>query len=88
MIIILLITYALIVTGLLFALIAATASDRHDLILMDNETRCIIEELNQIRKKCCSLEVETDNLKNVIARQDKDLSTSHQLRNSKGDTNA
>lgn len=84
MIIILLITYALIVTGLLIAVVAAAANDRQDLILMDNETRCIAEELSQIRKKCSSLELEADNLKSVIARQDKDLTTSHKLRTKQG----
>lgn len=85
MIIIILITYALIVTGLLIAVIAAANADRQELILMDSETRSITEqlltELSQVRHKCASLQTETENLKSVIARQDKDLTTSHKLRN-------
>ena len=88
MIIILLITYALIVTGLLIAVVAAANADRQDLIFMEHETRSLTEqlltELSQVRHKCSSLELETDNLKSVIARQDKDLTTSHKLRTNQG----
>jgi len=78
-----LIIYAALITLLYICSLFGAASDRQDSILsLKHDRICIndlIQQLSETKTALADLDLENANLKQVIARQDKDLTTCHKL---------
>lgn len=78
-----LIIYAALITLLYICSLFGAASDRQDSILsLKHDRICIndlIQQLSETKTALADLDLENANLKQVITRQDKDLTTCHKL---------
>lgn len=85
MLIIMLIVYAAIITLLFIcALIGASAQNQDAACIIKNDrivVKDFIDQLSEAKGRISKLEAENCNLKDVIARQDKDITTCHKLMN-------
>ena len=83
MLIIMLIVYAAIITLLFIcALIGASAQNQDAACIIKNDrivVKDFIVQLSEAKGRVYELEAENCNLKEVIARQDRDIETCHQL---------
>jgi hypothetical protein len=78
-----LIIYAALITLLYICSLFGAAADRQDSILSLKHDRIaitdLIQQLSETKTALADLDLENANLKQVIARQDKDLTTCHKL---------
>jgi len=83
MLIIMLIVYAAIITLLFIcALIGASAQNQDAACIIKNDrivVKDFIDQLSEAKSRISKLEAENCKLKEVIARQDKDICTCHKL---------